>query len=223
MLTSLASGCTVFFSWTHTLHIVYMPFRWMLYLPVICLLLQEDVIYALSESDAWSDILKRNAELNDEKGFRFNMPADPSKLAGRKDVIYLMKADDTPSDTMRYLRSVYCRQAALDMVIEYILGWLSRHMHLCICLCIWTLPLQCLLVIWYVVIRAAASTRPSRSHQHQGLWVHAGNKLDFAVSSASLHTENIPFLCVMRVCVLRQCLHAHSSLQAAGHWFYSVG
>lgn len=70
---------------------------------------QEDVIYALNESDAWSAIQQHNHSLSSEKGFRHKLPDDPSKLANRGQVLYLLKADDTPTPTMTYLRSVYGR------------------------------------------------------------------------------------------------------------------
>lgn len=72
-----------------------------------CLCSQEDVIYALNESDAWTDITAYNRGLNEQ--YRFTLPADTAKLSHRDKVTYLMNADDSPTPTMTYLRSVYCR------------------------------------------------------------------------------------------------------------------
>lgn len=80
--------------------------------------LQEDVIYALNESDAWADIQTYNSKLNKGKGFRAQLPGDPSKLCNANQVLYLMKSDDTPTPTMTYLRSVYCRSVAKHSTVD---------------------------------------------------------------------------------------------------------
>ena len=59
----------------------------------LCFLLQEDVLYALSEDDALADL----------------KVADPSKLDAKPktEMLYLMTPEGSSTPTLSYLRSVY--------------------------------------------------------------------------------------------------------------------